>query len=137
MQSASTPPEVETVESLVKVSGILALIIGIINILFGIILLPIMGFSMILGPIGLILNIPSIWLFISIIVDIWLCFRCHQICELIGTGELRRAKRKTLIPIVLGFIFAWFVVGLLLLVAYIKFDDAIRAIETTAHTSQH
>lgn len=139
MQSASTPPEVETVESLVRLAGIVALIIGILNLLlFGIVFVPAMRLFMMLGPAGLILGILSMWFFIPIIlfiiVDIWLFIRCRQIRELIGMRELRKAKRKTLIPIVLGFIFAWVMVGLLLLAAYIKFDDAIRAVETTAHT---
>lgn len=140
MQSASVPPEVETVESLVRVAGVVALIIGILNLLlFGIVFVPAMGLFMMLGPVGLILGILSMWSFILmilfIIVDIWLYTRCRWIRKLIGMKELREAKRKTLIPIVLGFIFAWIIVGVLLLAAYIKFDDAIRAVETAAHTS--
>jgi len=79
MQSASIPPEAETIKSLVKISGILALVIGILNLIWGII-----GLLVVIGVIGIIFGI----------IDIWLYIKCTEIQKLIDQGEIRRAKMK-------------------------------------------
>ena len=83
MQSANIPPEAETIKSLVKISGILklmlALVIGILNLIWGII-----GLLVVIGVIGIIFGI----------IDIWLYIKCNEIQKLIDQGEIRRAKMK-------------------------------------------
>ena len=74
---------------------------------------------LIVGVIGIVFGI----------IDIWLYIRCRKIQKLIERGEIRKAKHATLIPMILGFIFSWIVVGILLLIAYIKYDEVIRIIE--------
>lgn len=111
--SAGIPPEVETIRTLVRISGILSLVIGIINLIWGVVLLVVL-----IGIIGIAFGI----------IDIWLYYKCSEIIKLIDGGELKRAKNETLIPMILGFIFSWIIVGILLLIAYIKYDEVIRTI---------
>ncbi len=111
---ATLPPEADTIKSLVRIAGIISLVIGILNLIWGIMLLIVL-----VGIIGVVFAI----------IDIWLYSRCNHIVRLIESGDLRKAKEETLVPMILGFIFSWIIVGILLLIAYIKYDEAIRALE--------
>lgn len=113
--STNIPPEAETIRTLVRISGILSLVIGIINLVWGAILLIVL-----VGVIGIVFGI----------IDIWLHYKCNEIIRLIDRSELRQAKNETLVPMILGFIFSWIIVGILLLIAYIKYDEAIRVMES-------
>lgn len=113
--STNIPPEAETIRTLVRISGILSLVIGIINLVWGAVLLIVL-----VGVVGVVLGV----------IDIWLYYKCNEIIGLIDRGELRRAKNETLVPMILGFIFSWIIVGILLLIAYIKYDEAIRVMES-------
>ncbi len=109
------PPEADTIKSLVRIAGIISLVIGILNLIWGAMLLIVL-----VGIVGIVFAI----------IDIWLYSRCNHVVKLIESGDLRRAKEETLIPMILGFIFSWIIVGILLLIAYIKYDEAIRAMES-------
>ena len=105
------PPEADTISSLVNIAGILSLIIGIIIIIFGAVFL----FVFI-----------GIFLIAMGVLDIVIYTECNSIRKLIGERRYREAKSKTLTWAIVGFIFGWFVVGILLIIAYLKFDDLIR-----------
>ena len=115
---ARYPPEVagdvSTVKSLTLVAGILALVIGIINMLWGALLLIVL-----IGVVGVGLGI----------VDIWIFLECRKIEKLIEEGRIREAKDATLVPLILGFILSWIIVGILLLIAYVKYDAIILRLE--------
>jgi len=105
---------VSTIKSLTLVAGILALVIGIINMAWGAVLLVVF-----VGVIGVGLGI----------VDIWIFLECRKIEELIDSGRIREAKDATLVPLILGFILSWIIVGILLLIAYVKYDAVISKLE--------
>ncbi len=115
---ARYPPEVtgdvNTIKTLTLVAGALALVIGIINFIWGAMLLIVL-----VGVVGIGLGI----------VDIWIFFKCMKIGELIEEGRVREAKDATLVPLILGFILSWIVVGILLLIAYVKYDTVILRLE--------
>jgi len=107
----SEPPEASTVKTLTLIAGILSLIFGIILIIFGAI-----SIIFIIGIIPLILGI----------IDIIIFMECNTIRRMVDERRYAEAKSKTLIWMILGFIFGGIIVGVLLLIAYIKYDDLIR-----------
>ena len=110
-------PEAESIKSLVKITGILSLIFGIINIIWGI-----AGIIVIVGIVGIIFGI----------IDLLIWSNCKKINELIDQRKYREAKDKTLVWMILGFIFGGLIPGILLLLAYIKYDELIRISQQTA-----
>lgn len=108
------PPEAESIISLTRIAGILALIIGIIALIAGVITLIIL-----VGIIPIALGI----------VDILIYTNCNKIIEHVENGEYRRAKEKTLTWTIIGFIFGGIIIGVLLLIAYLKYDNLLRAVQ--------
>ena len=106
--------DVSTVKSLTLVAGALALVIGIINFIWGAMLLIVL-----VGVVGIGLGI----------VDIWIFLECRKFERLLEEGRIHEAKDATLLPLILGFILSWIVVGILLLIAYVKYDAVILRLE--------
>ena len=52
---------------------------------------------------------------------------CNKINDMIDRGQYQQAKSKTLIWMIIGIIFLNMIPGILLLVAYVKFDDLLKA----------
>ncbi len=115
---APLPPEAESIKSLVKITGLIALIFGIINILWGI-----PGLLVIVGIAGIIIGI----------VDLLIWSNCKKINELVDQRKFKEAKDKTLIWMIIGFIFGGLIPGILLLIAYLKFDSVINAQQQTTN----
>ncbi len=111
----SIPPEVDTIKTLVKVSGILALVFGIILLIIGLATL----------LFGVFLLIPGI---IDILIYV-IYVNCKEIIRLVEMRNYQRAKEKTHVWMIMGFIFGGIVIGLLLLAAYLKYDEVLRRIE--------
>jgi hypothetical protein len=105
------PPEAESIRSLTKVAGLITLIYGIIEIILGIVLL--------LFLIGIV---PLI----SGIVDILIYTNCNDIIRTIERGDYVKAKEKTLTWMIIGFIIGGLLPGILLLLAYMKYDELLR-----------
>jgi sensor histidine kinase YesM len=105
------PPEAESIRSITRVAGILALIFGIILMIIGAVML-----LFIVGVIPLIFGI----------IDIIIYRNCSEIIRLIEMGDYRRAREKTLIWMIIGFIVGGIIIGILLLVAYLKYDELVR-----------
>ncbi len=113
----STPPEAETIRSLTNIAKILALIYGILLIIYGIIT--------IIAFVGIVYIVFGI-------VDILIYRNCDEILELLDKREYRKAKEKTFTWMIIGLILGGIIVGILLLVAYIKYDEVIREAEKMA-----
>jgi uncharacterized membrane protein HdeD (DUF308 family) len=111
LPSRPMPPEAESIRSLTRIAGIFALILGIIWM--------IIGFITLIFIFGVILLIFGI-------VDILIYTNCNEIIRLIEMGDYRRAKDKTLTWTVIGFILGGLIIGILLLVAYLKYDELLR-----------
>lgn len=111
MYPRQIPPEAESVISLTRIAGILALVIAIL--------------MLVVGAITLIFFV-GVFLIILGVVDLLVYFNCNEIIRLVESGDYRRAKEKTLVWMIIGFIFSWIIVGILLLVAYMKYDELIR-----------
>ncbi len=106
------PAEAESIKTLTRIAGIIALIIGVIYIIAGAIFL-------FLAFIGFIVMIPAV-------LNIWIYMKCNEIIKHIEEKRYREAKEETLWPMILGFILSWIIVGILLLVAYMKYDELLR-----------
>ncbi|ADD08032.1 hypothetical protein [Candidatus Aciduliprofundum boonei] len=105
------PPEAESIKSLVKITGIISLVFGILNLIWGI-----AGIIVIVGIVGIIFGI----------IDLLIWSNCKKINGLIDQRNYKEAKDKTLIWMIIGFIFGGLIPGILLLIAYIKYDEVIR-----------
>lgn len=111
MSIGSVPTEAETIRSLLNVSSILALVFGIIWIIVG-------AFTLIflVGIIFIVFGIVDFIIYVNI----------KSIIDLVETRRYGEAKDKTLVWTVIGFIFGGVIVGVLMLIAYLKFDELIR-----------
>ncbi|MCL4333569.1 MAG: hypothetical protein M1290_02970 [Candidatus Thermoplasmatota archaeon] len=101
------PPEKNTIRDMLTISWILSLIFGIILLLTGLISL---GITAIVG-----------------VVDIVVFYECREIIKLTDQRQLSAAKEKTLIWMIVGLIFGFIIVGIFMIIAYVKFDDLMRA----------
>ena len=111
-------PESDSIKSMLNIAGIVALIFGIIYLLIGIgLTVIILGFGIIIGIIPILLGV----------VDILIYTNCKTISHMGDRRQYQEAKSKTLVWMVIGFIFGGLIPGLLILLAYLKFDDLIRA----------
>ena len=99
---APLPPEAESVKDLLKYGGLAALIIGIL----------------------------LVWTVVGIIVGILIWMKTKDIIKLVDERKYKEAKEKTLIWMILGFLFTGIVPGILLLLAYLKYDDLIKQQQT-------
>ena len=115
MSSTGTyvPQDVSTVKTLNKVSQIIALILGI-----GLIILGIITLIFIVGILYLILGIINLLIFYEI----------REIDSLIDLQRYNDAKNKTFVWMIIGFL-SGIIVGIILLIAWIKYDDIIRAVQ--------
>ena len=100
-------PEKSTIKDMLTISWVLALIVGIILLITGIFSF---GISAIFG-----------------VIDIVVFYECREIIRLTDRRQLSAAKEKTLIWMIVGLIFGFIIVGIFMLIVYIKFDDLMRA----------
>ncbi len=107
----SQPPEVRSIKDMVKLAGLLALIFGIINILWGVV-----GLLVLVGIVGIIFGI----------IDLIMWKQCDNINKLMDQGRYEEAKSKTMLWMIIGIVLGGFIPGLLLLIAYLKFDQLTR-----------
>lgn len=115
MEQTQLPPEAESIKDLNKIAGLIALIIGIILLIIGVIFLLII--------IGII---PIIFAIINFIIR----DKLKEINRMIDKEKYKRAKEKQLIWAIIGFLLAGIIVGIILLIAYIKYDELIRHAST-------
>jgi hypothetical protein len=111
-QVTYVPPDISTIKTMNKIAKILALIFGIIFIIVGIVT--------IFFIIGIL---PLIWGIVNLIIY----SKINAINLLVDQQRYVDAKNRTLVWMIIGFIFAGVIVGILLLISYLKYDDVIRA----------
>ncbi len=109
-------PEKSTIKDMLTIAWVLALIVGIILLITGLISF---GITAIFG-----------------VVDIVVFYECREIIRLTEQRKLAAAKEKTLIWMVVGLIFGFVIVGLFMVIAYIKFDDLIRVYQNAVKQQQ-
>jgi hypothetical protein len=120
------PAELHTVRSMLRWARILALIIAIIDVLvfIGTIAL-IAAFAFAYGIVAF--YIPGAIFYIAVVIVSFLIWmKIGEIQTLVNQGQFQAAKEKTLLWMILGFIFGWIIVGILLLLAYVKYDALIN-----------
>ncbi len=115
------PPEKQSVKSMLNIAGIIALIFGIIMIISGI-----ASIILIIGIVPLIFGI----------IDLVIWNRAKKIRDEVEKLQLTQAKHDTLVWMIIGFILGGILIGVFMLIAYLKFDDLIKAYQTQATTGQ-
>lgn len=108
-------PEKSTIKDMLTIAWVLSLIVGIILLITGIITF---GITAIFG-----------------VIDIVVFYECREIIRMTEQRKFSAAKEKTLIWMIVGLIFGFIIVGLFMVIAYIKFDDLIRAYQNAAKQS--
>ena len=123
-------PEVRSLQSLLGVVRIIALIIGV---LLFIAFLGLLAFAVFAGSagvpgyaVGYGFGFALIPLGLFFVVDLIAYMQIGEIRRMVDAGRYQEAKDKTLIWMIIGFIFGGIVIGLLMLFAFIKFDDVIN-----------
>jgi len=130
------PPEVQSIKSMLHLARILAIIFGILILLGGIayaawvaylstICSTYVGVDPYCGGAVLAALIPAIWLVIGGVIAILVYMQMKSIESLVNQHQFEQAKSKTLIWMIIGFIFG-ILLGIILLIAYIKFDPVIN-----------
>ncbi len=100
-------PEKSTIKDMLTIAWVLSLIMGVILLLTGLITF---GITAIFG-----------------VIDIVVFYECREIIRLTDRRQLTAAKDKTLIWMIVALIFGFIIVGIFMVIAYLKFDDLIRA----------
>jgi asparagine N-glycosylation enzyme membrane subunit Stt3 len=108
-------PEKSTIKDMLTIAWVLSLIVGIILLITGIITF---GITAIFG-----------------VIDMVVFYECREIIRMTEQRKFSAAKEKTLIWMIVGLIFGFVIVGLFMVIAYIKFDDLIRAYQNAAKQS--
>jgi len=116
---AAEPPEASSIKSMLHIARILALIFGIILLLVGIV-------SLAAAFIFVGFVIFSALFIIWGIVDFVIYTQLKQIEAMVNQHQYEAAKSKTLVWMIIGFIIGGIIVGILILVAWLKFDPLIN-----------
>jgi hypothetical protein len=115
------PPEAQSVRSMLHIARIIALIFGILLFLGG------LAYAALLAVAGLlILAFVPVLLIIWGVVDFIIYMQCREIESMVNSRQYEAAKSKTLVWMIIGFIIGGILVGIFLLIAYLKFDPLIN-----------
>ncbi|MBU4032230.1 MAG: zinc ribbon domain-containing protein [Candidatus Thermoplasmatota archaeon] len=115
------PPEAESIKSMMNIAGILALLLGILFLLAGIFLM--LFVAIFIGIFPLIMGV----------IDIIIYMNCKQVNQMVDARQYEQAKSKTLIWMIMGFILGGLLIGIIILIAYLKFDALINATRAQAY----
>ncbi|MGI0129819.1 MAG: hypothetical protein ACREEC_06675, partial [Thermoplasmata archaeon] len=137
MYAQQEPPEAQSIKSMLHLARLLALVFGILILLGGVIYVAwvaylsticstFIGFDPYCGGAVLAALIPAIYLVISGLFIILVWMQMKSIEAKVNAHQYGAAKAQTLIWMILGFIFG-IILGVILLIAYIKFDPLINA----------
>jgi hypothetical protein len=116
------PPEVSSIKTLLGVVRIITLVFGILFLLAG---LATVLVALAFGAFGFF----GAFFLIGFVIDLIIFMEVGQIRDMVNAGQLQAAKEKTFIWMILGFILGGVITGILLLVAWIKFDGAIAGVQ--------
>jgi len=133
------PPEAQSIKSMFHIVRILAIIFGVLLFLAGLAYIGILVAAynacnvagsicvgVYAGSLGFIL-VPAILIVIFGLVDIIIYLKMKSLEAMVNARQYQQAKAQTLIWMILGFILGGIIIGILLLIAYIKFDPLINA----------
>ncbi|HTW39396.1 MAG TPA: hypothetical protein VMF04_00845 [Thermoplasmata archaeon] len=130
--------EVQSIKSMLHIGRIVALIFGIIWLLAGIAYIAWVAYLASVcssfvgvdaycgGVIAFYLIFPA-FVLIWGIVDFLIWVNVKAIESMVDARQYEAAKSKTLIWVIVGFIFGGIIVGIFMLLAYLKFDPVINA----------
>ncbi len=110
-EDESNPYAADTIKSLNTIAGILCLIFAFIFLVIGIFTL----FVFI-----------GIFFLIIAFINFFIKSRLDEINRLIKQKNYKKAKENQLMFMIIGFIFGGIIIGIILLIGYIKYDDLIR-----------
>lgn len=130
------PPEAQSVKSMLHIARILAIIFGVILILIGLadaalvayyasVCSTFVGYDAYCSPIGFLLIGPIIAIIFGVI-DFIIYMKLKSIEALVNSRQYEQAKAQTLIWMILGFILGGVIIGIILLIAYLKYDPLIN-----------
>lgn len=91
---------------------------GIIALIFAIIFL-------VIGVVTLILLVGIIFIIFGV-TDFIIRTNIKEINTLIDNKDYRKAKEKQLLWVIIGFILGGFIIGIILLIPYLKYDKLLR-----------
>jgi len=131
------PPEAQSIKSMYHIVRILAIIFGILLFLGGLAYVAILaaaynacqatidcvGYT---GGLGFVL-IPAFFVVIFGVIDIVIYLKMKSLEAMVNARQYEQAKSSTLVWMILGFILGGIILGILLLIAYLKFDPLINA----------
>jgi hypothetical protein len=129
------PPEAQSIRSMYHITRILAIIFGILLLLAG---LAYVGFVLaayaactaVAGKVCVGLGFVIFFPFLIVIwgvFDIVIYVKMKSLEAMVNSHQYEQAKHDTLIWMIIGFILGGIIIGVLLLIAYIKFDPLITA----------
>ena len=107
------PVEAESIKDLNNIVGIIALIFGIIFLISGLLTLIVL------------VGIPLI---IFAIINFIIRGAMKNINDLIDQGRYKEAKDKELIWVILGFLLGGIIIGVIILIAFLKYDALLRQV---------
>jgi len=129
------PPEVQSIKSMLHIVRILAIIFGLLLLLGGLAYAAWIAYAFSVcgtiagyacgGVLGFAL-IPAVFIIIFGAIDFIIYIQMKEIERLVNQHQFEQAKSKTLIWMILGFILGGIIIGILLLIAYLKFDPVIN-----------
>jgi hypothetical protein len=129
------PPEAQSIRSMFHITRILAIIFGILLLLGGLAdaALTVAAWSTCTAIVGNFCTGLGILLVFPILIIIWGVFdfiiyvKMKSLEALVNNRQYEQAKSQTLVWMILGFILGGIIIGILLLIAYIKFDPLITS----------
>lgn len=110
------PAEAQSIREILRIVKVLAIVFGILFLVLGIAL------AVLVRPGGLV---GGVWLVIGGIIGIVIYLQMGSIEEKFNARQYEVAKTQTLIWTILGFFFG-IILGLILLIAFLKFDPLIN-----------
>ena len=119
------PAELSSLKSLLRITRIIALVFLIIWLIAALALIGLAVVAIALGAVGGGLfgaGLVLIWTIVNIIIYM----QIGEIRRMVDAGQYQPAKEKTLIWMILGFILGGVIIGILLLVCWLKFDPVIN-----------
>jgi len=131
---AMEPPEAQSIKTMLHVVRILAIVFGVLLFLAGLAYAALawaaynactsVAGNVCAGSIGVVLIFPIVIVIFGL-VDIVIYMQMKSIEGKVNARQYEQAKSQTLIWMILGFILGGLIVGILLLIAYLKFDPLI------------
>lgn len=129
------PPEASSIKSLLHIARILALIFGILFFLGGLAYtaLAIAAYNSCSALVGSYCNGLGFVLIFPIFIILWGVFdvliylKLKSISAMVDQRQYGEAKSATLLWMIIGFIVGGIIIGIILLVAWFKYDAAINA----------